>query len=57
MVRLTELDGIAGQLVSLRYFAGMSLADAAGVAGVSTATAYRHWAYARAWLSCELMKD
>ncbi len=57
LVRLTELDGIAGQLVSLRYFAGMSLADAAGVTGVSTATAYRHWAYARAWLSCELMKN
>jgi RNA polymerase sigma factor (TIGR02999 family) len=57
LARLTELDAIAGQLVSLRYFAGMSLADAAGVAGVSTATAYRHWAYARAWLSCELMKD
>ena len=55
LVRLTELDGIAGQLVSLRYFAGMSLADAAEVVGVSTATAYRHWAYARAWLSCELM--
>jgi RNA polymerase sigma factor (TIGR02999 family) len=57
LVRLTELDGIAGQLVSLRYFTGMSLADAAGVAGVSTATAYRHWAYARAWLTCELRKD
>jgi RNA polymerase sigma factor (TIGR02999 family) len=54
LVRLEELDGIAGQLVSLRYFAGMSLADAADVAGVSKATAYRHWAYARAWLSCEL---
>jgi RNA polymerase sigma factor (TIGR02999 family) len=56
LTRLTELDGVAGQLVSLRYFAGMSLADAALVTGVSTATAYRHWAYARAWLSCELTK-
>jgi RNA polymerase sigma factor (TIGR02999 family) len=53
--RLTALDKVAGQLVSLRYFAGMSLADAAEASGVSTATAYRHWAYARAWLSCELM--
>jgi RNA polymerase sigma factor (TIGR02999 family) len=57
LVRLEELDGIAGQLVSLRYFAGMSLTDAAEVAGVSKATAYRHWAYARAWLSCELTKN
>jgi RNA polymerase sigma factor (TIGR02999 family) len=56
LMRLTELDGIAGQLVSLRYFAGMSLVDAAEITGVSTATAYRHWAYARAWLSCELLK-
>ncbi len=57
LVRLTSLDKVAGQLVSLRYFAGMSLADAAEVTGVSTATAYRHWAYARAWLSCELLKQ
>jgi RNA polymerase sigma factor (TIGR02999 family) len=53
--RLTALDKIAGQLVSLKYFAGLSLADAAKASGISTTTAYRHWAYARAWLSCELM--
>jgi RNA polymerase sigma factor (TIGR02999 family) len=53
--RLNSLDKIAGQLVSLRYFAGLSLADAAVASGVSTATAYRHWAYASAWLSCELI--
>jgi RNA polymerase sigma factor (TIGR02999 family) len=57
LARLTELDAIAGQLVLLRYFAGMSLSEAAEVVGTSTATAYRHWAYARAWLSCELTKS
>jgi RNA polymerase sigma factor (TIGR02999 family) len=57
LTQLTALDRVAGELVSLRYFAGLSLADAAAVAGVSTATAYRRWAYARAWLSCELMKE
>jgi RNA polymerase sigma factor (TIGR02999 family) len=57
LVRLTSLDQIAGQLVTLRYFAGLSLADAAEASGVSSATAYRHWAYARAWLSCELQKQ
>jgi RNA polymerase sigma factor (TIGR02999 family) len=57
LVRLTSLDKIAGELVSLRYFAGLSLVDAAEVIGVSTATAYRRWAYARAWLSCELTKE
>jgi RNA polymerase sigma factor (TIGR02999 family) len=55
LVRLTALDKAAGELVALRYFAGLSLTDAAEVIGVSTATAYRRWAYARAWLSCELM--
>ena len=57
IIQLTSLDQIAGQLVSLRYFAGLSLADAAASSGISTATAYRHWAYARAWLSCELLKQ
>jgi RNA polymerase sigma factor (TIGR02999 family) len=54
LARLTGLDDIAGQLVSLRCFAGLSLSDAAESIGVSVATAYRHWAYARAWLGCEL---
>jgi RNA polymerase sigma factor (TIGR02999 family) len=54
LVRLTALDKVAGELVMLRYFAGLSLVEAAEVSGVSSATAYRHWAYARAWLSCEL---
>jgi RNA polymerase sigma factor (TIGR02999 family) len=55
--RLAALDPIAGQLVQLRYFAGLPLDRAAAVVHVSTATAYRHWAYARAWLRSELLKD
>jgi RNA polymerase sigma factor (TIGR02999 family) len=55
--RLAVLDRLAGQLVKLRYFAGLSLDQAASAAGVSTATAYRHWAYARAWLRSELLED
>jgi ECF sigma factor len=39
----------------LRYFAGLALDQAAAAIGVSTATAYRHWAYARAWLRSELL--
>jgi RNA polymerase sigma factor (TIGR02999 family) len=57
LARLTELDNIAGQLVSLRFFTGLSLADAAESIGVSVATAYRHWVYARAWLGCELAEE
>ena len=55
--RLAALDRLAGELVKLRYFAGLALDQAAAALGVSPATAYRHWAYARAWLSSELLKD
>jgi RNA polymerase sigma factor (TIGR02999 family) len=57
LARLAALDPVAGQLVKLRYFAGLALDQAAAAVGVSTATAYRHWAYARAWLHSELLKD
>jgi RNA polymerase sigma factor (TIGR02999 family) len=56
LARLTALDRVAGELVKLRYFAGLPLDQAAASLGVSTATAYRHWAYARAWLRDELLK-
>jgi RNA polymerase sigma factor (TIGR02999 family) len=55
--RLEALDRLAGDLVKLRYFAGLGLHEAAAALGVSSATAYRHWAYARAWLRGELLKD
>ena len=57
LARLAALDHLAGELVKLRYFAGLALDQAAASLGVSTATAYRHWAYARAWLRDELLKD
>ena len=42
------------RLVQLRFFAGLSTAEAAGALGVSVATAERWWAFARAWLYREL---
>ena len=57
LVRLAALDQLAGELVKLRYFAGLALDQAATALGISKATAYRHWAYARAWLRSELLKD
>jgi RNA polymerase sigma factor (TIGR02999 family) len=42
------------ELVKLRYFAGMTLAEAATSLGISTATADRQWRYARAWLARQL---
>jgi len=45
------------QLVKLRFFAGLSIPEAAQAMGVATATANRHWAFARAWLLAELQAD
>jgi RNA polymerase sigma factor (TIGR02999 family) len=45
--------GIA-RLVELRSFAGLTLPEAAHILGISQRKAYRHWAYARAWLRREL---
>ncbi len=42
------------ELVKLRFFAGLSLEDAAEILRVSEATAKRWWVYARAWLYCEI---
>src|SRR5262245_53828205 len=47
---LAKQDPLAGNLVKLRYFAGMSMEQAAEALGISPATAYRHWTFARAWL-------
>jgi RNA polymerase sigma factor (TIGR02999 family) len=52
--RLTEKDPVKGELVKLRYFAGLTTREAAAVLGISTATADRYWAYARAWLQNEI---
>jgi RNA polymerase sigma factor (TIGR02999 family) len=43
-------DGTAAELVKLRYFAGLSVDDAAAAMGIPRTSAYRHWTYARAWL-------
>jgi RNA polymerase sigma factor (TIGR02999 family) len=44
------------ELVKLRYFAGLSIPEAAQALGISEATAKRHWTYARAWLFAELRR-
>jgi RNA polymerase sigma factor (TIGR02999 family) len=52
--RLAVEDWQAAQLVKLRYFAGLSVQDAAEAIGLPRSTAYEHWAYARAWLYREI---
>ena len=44
------------ELVKLRYFAGLTSEESAAILGVSTPTAKRYWAYARAWLFREISR-
>lgn len=50
MQLLVQEDAIGAELVKLRFFAGLSLKQAAESVEVPRRTADRHWAYARAWL-------
>ena len=54
LAKLAIDDPAAARLVELRYFAGLTVEEAGHALGISTATAYRHWNYARAWLHSEL---
>jgi RNA polymerase sigma factor (TIGR02999 family) len=51
---LTAEDPIAAEIVRLLYFGGFSVEQSATTLEISVATAYRHWAFARAWLHCRL---
>jgi RNA polymerase sigma factor (TIGR02999 family) len=55
LAKLAREDPAAARLVELRCFAGLTVEEAGNALGVSTATAYRHWKYARAWLHGELL--
>lgn len=52
--RLAAAHPRKAELVKLRYFAGLTLAEVSVCLGISTATADRDWAYAKAWLHREL---
>lgn len=57
LTRLAQEDAQAATLVKLRYFSGLSVEEAAEIAGFSRATAFRHWSFARAWLISEMTKS
>lgn len=52
--KLAAVDRPAADLVQLRYFAGLTIPEAARTLNISTRTADRLWAYGRAWLHREL---
>ena len=55
--RFQAVDAMAAQIVKLRYFAGLTIRQAAEALAISTSTADRSWAYARAWLHTALSHD
>jgi RNA polymerase sigma factor (TIGR02999 family) len=54
--RLAQHDPVKAELVKLRFFAGLSVEDAADLLGISRATADRYWRYAKTWLYCALTR-
>jgi RNA polymerase sigma factor (TIGR02999 family) len=57
LTQLAGEDPDAARLVNLRFFAGLTLRDAAVSLGLSQRTAERQWSYARAWLYARLRQD
>ena len=55
--KLAGHDPVGAELIKLRFFGGMSNAEAAKALGLAERTAKRTWAYARAWLYEELKKN
>lgn len=54
--RFEKIDERKAELVKLRYFAGLTIPQAAEAMGISSTTADRYWSYARAWLHAELKR-
>jgi|SRR5438132_6360302 len=57
LTRFEQADALAAQLVKLRYFAGLTMAEAASALGLPLRTAERNWTFARSWLHRELAHD
>jgi RNA polymerase sigma factor (TIGR02999 family) len=55
--RFQDVDAAAAQIVKLRYFAGLTIPQAAEALGISSSTADRSCAYARAWLHAALKRE
>ena len=54
--RLQAVEPVKAELIKLRFFAGLTMEQAAEILGISRATADRYWQFSRAWLYHELTK-
>ena len=50
LTRLAQEDAVCAELVKLRFFAGLTLEEAAAALGIARRTVDRYWAFARSWL-------
>lgn len=57
LTRLAIVEPQAAELVHLRYFGGQTMSSAANLLGLSLRSTHRLWAYARAWLLQELVRE
>jgi RNA polymerase sigma factor (TIGR02999 family) len=54
LTKFAKDEPVKAQLVTLRFFGGLTMAEAASALGVSLATAERYWTFAKSWLFAEL---
>ena len=57
LARFEAVDPLAARLVKLRFFAGLSMPQAAQALGIPLRTAERNWTYARTWLHRALAEE
>jgi RNA polymerase sigma factor (TIGR02999 family) len=57
LTRLALAAPVRAELVKLRFFAGLTMPEAAQALGISLATAERYWTFARAWLYAEMTEE
>jgi RNA polymerase sigma factor (TIGR02999 family) len=57
LTKLAQTEPAKVELVKLRFFAGLTMPEAAAVLQISLATAERHWTFAKSWLFAELADD
>jgi len=57
LTRLAVCDPVRAEVVKLHFFAGLTMAEAAQMLGISLTTAERNWRFARAWLYAELTDE
>jgi RNA polymerase sigma factor (TIGR02999 family) len=57
LTKFAETEPAKAELVKLRFFAGLTMPEAAAALDISLATAERYWTFAKSWLYAELAED